>query len=121
MWWIVNGNKDDGDDKTGAQPEAIRLLENEEKIAAIVEAAGGWPHINQVCREWSVLCNATWKIVVDYWLWGTMQDSRIDGSKLKYIAHKHGVCQDTVWRRGKDFAGTLAAAILKCPVEREVA
>ena len=97
-------------------PEAVRLLESEERFNEVVDAVGGWTHINAVCAEWARHYAPTWKILVDHAQWATGGFSRIDEPQLRRIALDNNVSRDTVWRRVKEFPGELARAILIQPL-----
>lgn len=99
-------------------PEAIRLLESEEKFNVVVECAGGWEHINNVCTEWARHYSPTWKILIEHSQWATNGFTRIDDSQIQKIANDNGVSRDTVWRRVREFPGELARAILIQPVSK---
>ena len=98
-------------------PEAIRLLESEERFTVIVERAGGWQHINRVCREWSAHYGSTWRVIVDHARW-VKGFSRNDEPQIHRICRDHGITRETVARKIREFPGELASAIIMAPSER---
>jgi len=97
--------------------EAERIVWDAEKFEAVVNAAGGWPHINKMCQEYRSALPKKWEIVLDHVKYVFNSASRIDEPRLDRIARKHGVTKNTVLNYRREFPFELARAILLSPAD----
>ena len=95
--------------------EAERILMSEESFTGIIDAVGGWEHVNTVTRDWAESYSNTWNIIVDHVKWVQGGFSRIDESQLSRIAEKYCITVDTICRKKREFPKVLARAILQTP------
>ena len=96
--------------------EAERILMSEESFTGIIDAVGGWEHVNAVIRDWAENYSPTWNIIVDHVRWVQDSYSRVDQSQLRRIATKHCTTIETVCRKKREFPKVLARAILQTPL-----
>ena len=101
-------------------PDAIKLIETAEKFNSYINAAGGWPHINKIVREWARHYASTWDMIIDHAVWVEYGTSRTDTAQLMQLEHKHGISRVTIWRRLKEFPGMLSNAIIAQPPNGKV-
>jgi hypothetical protein len=92
--------------------EADMMLDTAEMFNSIVERAGGWPHINEVVREWKEKYPKSWAVMVDYVCW---PESRVDGVSLASIADAQGLSRNIVPKIIQTFAQRIATAVLNTP------
>lgn len=97
--------------------EAERIVWDEEKFDEVIREAGGWPHINIICREHRKSAPKTWAIVIDHAKYVFASASRIDEARLARVARKHGVTKNTVLNYRREFPFELARAVLLSPVD----
>lgn len=99
-----------------ALPEAVRLLEDEERFNEIVDASGGWAHINRVASDWASHYHKSWAVMMDHVQWVDGSFSRIDTAQTLQLRRKHGISKDTVWRYVQEFPAEFARVVLQTPV-----
>lgn len=103
------------DGRGTSMPEAEALLESEEKFMEVVEAAGGWLHINSVTVKWAQRYRKSWAVIVDHAESVGSDFSRIDESQLKQLAEGHDMSPKTIMRYVQEFPGELARIIILSP------
>ena len=97
--------------------EAERIVWDAESFAATVDDAGGWAHIAKICRAYRDAAPKMWAIVIDHASLVRNAISRLDESRLGYIARRHGVTKNTVLKYRREFPKGLASAILLSPAD----
>ena len=86
-------------------------------ISEIIEAVGGWEHIQKVTSDWVEWNPEAWKVVLDHSIRvTTCVPSKLDKPQLEQVADKHGITRKTVWTTVKGFYKSVAQITLRTPV-----
>lgn len=100
--------------------EAERIVWDTEKFEAVVKAAGGWFHITKISQEYKKAAPKAWAVVIDHVKYIHSSASRLDESRLGYIARKHGTTKKTVMKYRRELPFELARAILLPPADGDL-
>ena len=90
--------------------EAERIVYDREYFDKSVELGGGWPHIYEVSREFRDSDSRMWSVVMDHVKFVGRASTR-NTSRLKRVARKYGMSQNTVMKYRRDFSLKLAEMI----------
>jgi hypothetical protein len=92
--------------------EADVMLDSADMFNSVIERAGGWPHINEVVREWKERYSKSWVVIVDYVCW---PESRVDGVSLESMAGAHELSKNSAYKVIQSFPQRIATAVLNTP------
>lgn len=98
------------------ETEAERIVYDREYFDKSVELAGGWPHIHSVSQEFKLIDSRMWNVVMDHVKFVGNASTR-HTSRLKRVAHKYGMSQNTIMKYRRDFSFKLAEMIMMPPSE----
>lgn len=93
------------------ETEAERIVYDREYFDSLVEAAGGWPHINYVSKEYRDADSRMWNVAMDHVKFVGNASSR-HMSKLGYVSARYGLSPNTVMKYRRDFSSKLAKMLL---------
>lgn len=93
------------------ETEAERIVYDREYFDSLVEAAGGWPHINYVSKEFKDSDSRMWNVAMDHVKFVGNASSR-HTSKLGYVSARYGLSPNTVMKYRRDFSSKLAKMLL---------
>lgn len=86
-----------------------RIINNEERFAAVIAQCGGWKHVNAITQEYKERYPVAWSVVIEYVCW---PKSRVDKADYETISERCGVSRPTVSRIISNFAQELATVII---------
>lgn len=94
-----------------SETQAERIVHDTEYFEKTISVAGGWPHLTKTVHDFRESTPRVWAVVVDYEKFVSFQIERC-GSKLGFVAKKHGVGVNTVLRYRRNFPVKIAQMCL---------
>lgn len=95
---------------------AERVVMDEERFLAAVEAARGWGNIVRVSREHRDADPRLWAVAMDHERFVGTSTTR-HGSRLGYVCARYALAPNTVMKYRREFPHVLARALLMPPAD----